>query len=117
MGYFDTIHWSEIKKDLQQGMEKGMAAMRKGAIVAKKKAGELTDEGRRQYRLITLKSKAHSGISDLGARVYALLSGTRRKNPALDKRVKDLVRQIKTLEAQIASLEHARKAPARKKAK
>jgi len=38
MDYLDSIDWKEIKKDLQKGMEKGMAAMKKGAIVAQKKA-------------------------------------------------------------------------------
>ena len=48
MGYFESIDWDGIKKDLQKGMEKGMAAMKKGAIVAQKTAGDLTDEGKRQ---------------------------------------------------------------------
>ena len=48
MGYFESIDWDGIKKDPQKGMEKGMAAMKKGAIVAQKTAGDLTDEGKRQ---------------------------------------------------------------------
>ena len=116
MGYFESIDWNGIKKDLQKGMEKGMAAMKKGAIVAQKTAGDLTDEGKRQYKIFALKTKVHEGVTDLGARVYALM-GSRAKNPALDARVKDIVAQIKKLDAQSAVLEKKPGSAARKKAK
>ena len=116
MGYFESIDWEGIKKDLQKGMEKGMAAMKKGAIVAQKTAGELTDEGKRQYKILTLKAKVHEGVTDLGARVYALM-GSRVKNPALDPQVKDIVAQIKKLDAQIADLEKEPRSAKTKKAK
>ena len=106
MGYFESIDWDGIKKDLQKGMEQGMAAMKKGAIVAQKTAGDLTDEGKRQYKIFTLKTKVHEGVTDLGARVYALM-GSKVKNPALDPQVKDIVAKIKKLDAQIAELEEA----------
>ncbi len=116
MGYFESIDWKGIKKDLQKGMEKGMAAVKKGAIVAQKKAGELTEEGKRQYKIFALKAKVHGGISDLGARVYTLMS-SRAKNPALDAKVKDLVAQIKKLNAQIAAHEKTHGSAMKKKAK
>jgi hypothetical protein len=116
MGYFDNIDWDGIKKDLQKGMEKGMAAMKKGAIVAQKKAGDLTEEGKRQYKILTLKTKVHEGVADLGARVYALM-GSRVKNPALDTQVKNIVAQIKKLDAQIADLEKEPRSARTKKAK
>lgn len=116
MGYFESINWEGIKKDLQKGMEKGMAAMKKGAIVAQKTAGELTDEGKRQYKILTLKAKVHEGVTDLGARVYALM-GSRVKNSALDPQVKDIVAQIKKLDAQIADLEKEPRSARTKKAK
>jgi tetrahydromethanopterin S-methyltransferase subunit A len=105
MDYLDSIDWKEIKKDLQKGMEKGMAAMKKGAIVAQKKAGELTEEGKRQFKILTLKTKVHESISDLGARVYSLMNSAKAKNPALDAGVKDLMTKIKDLEGQIAAVE------------
>jgi prefoldin subunit 5 len=115
MGYLESINWDEIKKDLQAGLEKGMAAMKKGAIVAKKKAGELTEEGKKQYKILTLKARVHEAVTDLGARVYALMKGSKAKNPALDARVKDILANIKKLEAQIAAVD--RKATPRKKAR
>lgn len=116
MGYFESIDWEGVKKDLQKGVEKGMAAMKKGAIVAQKKAGDLTDEGKRQYKILTLKTKVHEGVTDLGARVYALM-GSRVKNPALDARVKNIVAQIKKLDAQIADLEKEPRSAGTKKGK
>lgn len=115
MSYFESMNWETIKRDLQKGLERGMGGIRKGAIVAQKKAGELTEEGKRQYKIFTLKSKVHKGISDLGVRVYGLM-GTRMKNPALDAKVRDIVSQLKKLEAQIRTLEKPEKSAGRKKA-
>jgi len=115
MSYFERINWETIKRDLQKGLEKGMVAVKKGAIVAQKKAGELSDEGKRQYKLFTLKTKVHQGFSDLGARVYALM-GTRTKNPSLDAKVRAIVSQVKKLETQISALESVKKTTVRKKA-
>lgn len=105
MGYLESINWETIKKDLQKGVEKGMAAMKQGAIVVQKKAEELTEEGKRQFKVLTLKARIHEAISDLGAKSYVLMSGKKAKNPALDAGVKDLMARIQDLEAQIGILE------------
>jgi len=105
MGYLESINWDIIKKDLQEGLEKGMAAMKQGVIVVQKKAEELTEEGRRQYKILTLKARIHEAVSDLGAKAYALMSGTKPKNPVLDAGVKGIMARIKDLEAQIAIFE------------
>lgn len=115
MSYFESINWKGIKKDLQKGMDKGMAALKKGAIVAQKKAGDLTDEGKRQYRILWLKTKVHEGMSDLGARVYELM-GSRVKNPSLDAQVKNIVAQIHKLNLQIRDVEKESSAVKKKKA-
>lgn len=116
MGYFDTINWDKLKADLEKGLQQGLVAVRKGAMVAKKKAEELTVEGKRQYKILALKAKAHKAISDLGARVYELM-GTKAKNPALDAKVKELAAQIKKWESEIVLLEQAPKKAAKKKTK
>jgi hypothetical protein len=105
MGYLESINWDNIKKDLQEGLEKGMAAMKKGAIVVQKKAEQLTEEGKRQYKVLTLKTRIHEAITDLGAKAYVLMSGSRSKNPALDAGVKEIMARIKDMEEQIALLE------------
>jgi hypothetical protein len=105
MGYLESINWEIIKKDLQEGLEKGMAAMKQGAIVVQKTAEELTEEGKRQYKVLTLKARIHEAITDLGAKVYVLMSGAKVKNPALNAGVKDVMSRIKDLEEHIAILE------------
>ena len=105
MGYLESFNWDAIKKDLQQGLEKSMAAMKQGAVDVQKKAGELTDEGKRQYAVLRLKAKIHEAITDLGAKTYILISGAKAKNPALDAGVKEIMARIQDLEAQIGILE------------
>jgi hypothetical protein len=105
MGYLEGFNWDAIKKDLQQGLEKSMEAVKQGAVVMQKKAGELTEEGKRQYKVLRLKAKIHDMIADLGAKTYLLMSGSKAKNPALDSGVKELVARIQDLEAQIKVLE------------
>jgi hypothetical protein len=105
MGYLESFNWDEIKKDLQQGLEKSMAAVKEGAIVVQKKAGELTEEGKRQYRVLSLKARIHEAITDLGAKTYVLISGFKAKNPALNAGVKEIIARIQDLEAQIGILE------------
>ena len=68
MGYLEGFNWDAIKKDLQQGLEKSMAAVKQGAFVVQKKAGELTEEGKRQYKVLRLKARVHEAIADLGAK-------------------------------------------------
>lgn len=116
MGYFDSKNWEGIKKDLQKGLERGMAAVKRGAIVAQKRAGEITDEGRKQYKVMVIKSKVHTAVSDLGARVYAVLSGSKAKNPALDSKVKELIAKIRKHETEMKALEGSPKKTTKRKA-
>jgi len=103
-----------MKKDIEHGMEKGIVAVKKGALVVKKKTRDVTEEGKRQYRIMSIESKVRSQMTDLGARVYSLMHA-RVKNPAADARVKDMVVQIRNLDAKIAALEKKSTAPARKR--
>jgi hypothetical protein len=105
MSYLDSITWETIKKDLQKGVEKGMAAMKQGAIVVRERAEELTEEGKRQYKVLRLKARIHEAITDLGAKTYVLLGGARARNPGLDAGVKEIMSRIRDLEAQIGVLE------------
>ncbi len=91
MAYLESIQWDMIKKDVQKGLEKGMAAMKHGAIVLQEKAEALTEEGKRQYKAFTLKVRIHQAITDLGAKAYIIMSGSKAKNPALDARVKNIM--------------------------
>lgn len=40
--------WEKVKKDLQTGIEEGVAIVKKGADSVKEKVEELTEEGKRR---------------------------------------------------------------------
>ncbi|MFI5293955.1 MAG: hypothetical protein ACHQ0Y_02895 [Thermodesulfovibrionales bacterium] len=95
--------WTKIRDDLQKGVEEGIAIVKEGASVVKKKAEELTEEGKRRYQLYELKTKVQKEFSELGGTVYAL-SG-KVKNPMLNNKVKAIKAGIKKLEMQVLKLE------------
>ncbi|HXY53041.1 MAG TPA: hypothetical protein VEM40_00020 [Nitrospirota bacterium] len=86
-------------------LRSGEIAVRRGTIVARRKAGVLNEERKRQYRLIALKTKMQKKLSAPGARVYSLVSANDKKNLAADSIVKDITAHIKWYEAEIALLE------------
>ncbi len=103
--YFDKTDWEAIKKDIQKGWKEGVAVMKEGAIVAQKKAIELTEEGKRNFKIFELKTRSYKKVYDLGERVHVLLSGKQKAaNPALDAAVKTIMVDIGKLEEQIAKL-------------
>jgi hypothetical protein len=104
MSYLEKLDWNKVKADVEKGLEQGLVAIKSGAMVVKKKSGELSDEGKRQYKLMSLKAKVHKGMYELGTRVYSLTHSGRR-NPLLDAKVKDITAQIRKNEATIVSLE------------
>lgn len=107
MGYFDKMDWESIRKDVQKGVKEGWAVVKEGAVVAAKKAEELTDEGKKRYKIFELKRKVHKRLYDLGGRVYSLVgSSGRPKNPAADDKVKEFVADIKKIEAQLEKMEN-----------
>ena len=95
--------WDKVKNDLQKGVEEGIAIVREGASVVWKKTEELTDEGKRRYRVFDLKTRVQKEISELGGRVYEL-SG-KAANPMRDSKVKAVRSRIEKLEAEILKLE------------
>jgi len=105
MGYLDNMVWEKIKKELQNELEKGLGVIKDKATVMQKKAEEWTEEGKRQYKMLSTKAKINEAMRDLGAKVYMLMSGARIKNPALDARVKVVTARIKSLKAELAKLE------------
>ena len=77
--------------------------MKEGASVVRKKAEELTEEGKRLYQLYELKTNVHKEISELGGTIYEL--SEKVKNPMLSAKVKAIKARIKKLEMQIQKLE------------
>ncbi len=106
--------WEKIKGDLQKGVEEGLTFVKEGASVVRKKAEELTEEGKKQYRLFELKSKVQKEIAELGGRVYDISSKV--KNPMLDSKVKAVMARIGKLQTDIMKLEGKAAPRSRKKA-
>jgi len=85
--------FDKIKKDVKKGIEEGIAAVKEGASVVSEKMGELTAEGKRQYKMFDLKAKIQSQMTELGGRAYDVLDS--KKSPAADSRVKAVYAKIK----------------------
>jgi hypothetical protein len=97
--------WRKVTEDLQKGLEEGITYVKEGAFVVKQKAEELTEEGKRRYKLYELKTKVQKEISELGGKVYEVSSKVR--NPMLDTKVKAIKTRIEKLELEIMKLEGA----------
>ncbi len=98
--------WDKLKEDLKLGVEEGKAALISGAEKVKEKASELSDEGRKRYKIFSLKNLVKDEMAELGARVYALVLENPDFTP--DAFVNTNVAKIKKLEAEIKELEAAK---------
>ena len=103
--------WQTIKKDLEKEIKAGLAFFREGTAVMKKKAKEVSSEGKRHIRMIELKRKVHELMAGLGGRVYDL--SVTAKDPMKDKKVLSLLARIRRLETQISKLEKDKKKPSK----
>ena len=117
--------WEKIQKDIKKNVKEGMAIIKEGSAVVSQKTrivagrvGELTEEGKRKYKLFSLNMKVHDEFAKLGGRVYDLSLKT-KKNPMTDKKAAAVVAIINKLEDQITKLEkeHKRAVAKRKRAK
>ncbi len=99
--------WQKIKSDVQKGIKEGIGIVREGVTVVKTKAGELTEEGKRQLKIFELKTKVQKEIAELGGKVYSI--SAKMKNPMLDNKVKAVMTRIKKLEAKLVKIEDAKK--------
>ncbi len=91
--------WNKVKSDIQKGIKEGVGLVKEGVSVVKDKAEELTEEGKKKFRIFELKTKVQKEISELGGRVYDLR--TKTKNPMSDSKVKAIISRIKKIEARI----------------
>ncbi len=98
--------WEKIRKDVQKGYKEGLAAIKEGSIVVRKKADELAVEGKKQLKLFELKQKVQSRFTDLGGRVYELIKAG-NSNPAADEKVQSIIEAVDKIEVQIHKLEEA----------
>jgi hypothetical protein len=95
--------WEMTKQDIQKSIKEGIVRVREGVTIAKAKAEELTEEGKRRLKILDLKMKVQDELSALGGRVYAVSQMS--KNLTTDTKVKSLIAKIRKLEGQILKLE------------
>ena len=95
--------WQKMKKDLQKGIGEGIILVKESAAVVQKKAEELTEEGKKRYKLYELQSKVQKEMARFGQRVYDL--STEGKDAMLDSKVNAMKAGIAKLQDEISELE------------
>ena len=95
--------WEKVEKDLQKEIKAGIAFLKESTAVIRKKAEELSEEGKRRQVIFQLKTNVRHEIAELGGRVYDLI--TTQDFPVKDKRVKAIAARIKKLETRLTKLE------------
>jgi hypothetical protein len=109
--------WEKVRKDLEKEIKASIAFIKESTAALKKKTEELGEEGKRQYTIISLKTRIRNDTAELGGRVYDLLSA--QKISLRDKKVQTVAARIKKLNTQITKLEEkgkvtVKKAPAKR---
>jgi hypothetical protein len=94
--------WENAKKDFQQSLKESVHLLKEKAIIIKEKADELTEEGKKRYKIFDIQMRIQKEVGELGGRIYDLSS--RSGNPLLDRKVKTLIARIKKLESLITKL-------------
>jgi hypothetical protein len=91
--------WDRIQKDIGKNLKEGLRTI-------KDKAGELSEEGKRKYKIYDLQSQIHKLMAELGASVYALKDSG--KNPVRTPKVSALLGKISKLEERLTDIEPSR---------
>jgi hypothetical protein len=99
--------FDKIKINLKKGMEEGISVLKEGANVVSVKMNELSEEGKRQYKIFNLTLKIQDQMRELGGMTYTALEGM--KSVDEDKKIKAAFTKIKKLEWQLKKLEGAKK--------
>jgi hypothetical protein len=94
--------WDNVKKDFQQSLKESVHLLKEKATVMKEKAEEITEEGKKRYKIFDIQMRIQKEMGELGGRIYDL--SPKSGNPLLDKKVKTLIARIKKLEAHIIKL-------------
>lgn len=93
----------KIRKDVKKGWAEGIAAVMQGANVVSLKMNELSEEGKRQYRMFNLHVQIKDQINELGGLAYTVLENGKSLDE--NKKMKAVYKKIKKLEWQLSKLE------------
>jgi len=99
--------FEKIKINLKTGMEEGIAALKESANAVSLKMNELSEEGKRQYKIFNLTMKIQDQIKELGSMTYAVLDSMKSVDES--KKIKTSFTKIKKLEWQLNKIEGEKK--------
>jgi hypothetical protein len=99
--------FGKIKKDVKKGLEEGIAAVMQGANVVSLKMNELSEEGKRQYKMFNLHVQIKDQMNEMGGMAYAALENGKSLDE--DKKIKAIYKKIKKLEWQLGRFDGAPK--------
>jgi hypothetical protein len=98
MGY-----WEKIEKDIRKNIQDSLTLFKERGSAVSQKIEKLTEDGKRKYKVFTLKMKVQDHFTKLGGKIYDL--SARTKNPTKNKNVVSIISKIKKLESQITRME------------
>jgi hypothetical protein len=79
--------------------------VKSGLTVAAREAEDLTRIGRLRLEMLTTQRTIDRTFSELGGRVYDLLTGESKKSIPADKKIKELIERIGQLERELVEKE------------
>ena len=107
--------WKKVKRDVEEGIKKSLEFVKKESKAEKIRTEKRARAVERQPQLSRRKDKMQKEFCELGSRVYALRG--QRNNPLEDKKVREIVARIKTIEQEAIVVAPKRKSAAKKTAK
>ena len=94
---------NKLIKEIEDGVKQSINAVKARVTLVVEKADELTEEGKKQYRLYELKHKRQGQFSDLGEKLHGLVAGKKLK--IAHRELKTLISSIDKTNTEIAKLE------------
>jgi hypothetical protein len=104
--------WEKIEKDIKKNIQEGLSLVKERGTAFSRKIERLTEEGKRKYKIFTLKMKVQDEFTRLGGKVYDL--SQKSEDPMKNKKVIAIISRIKRLEDQITRKEREGKTKIRK---
>lgn len=97
------MEWNKIKEKLSKGVKEGFDAIKAGAEVTAKKAGEVSVEAKKKIKIHNLKKEIQQAAGNLGDMLYKL----EKEKPGVIKNVMalEIVEKIDKLEAELKEVE------------
>jgi hypothetical protein len=96
--------WDKIQKDLSKNIKEGLAIVKEGGTIVSKKIEEITEEGKKKYKIFNLNMKVQEEFARLGGQIYDL-TVKKSPNPLSNRKVVSILKKINRLETKITKLE------------